>query len=627
MRDWKGWRGTILRVDLASGRARREELPSAWVEHYLGGKGLGTCLQQLENPPGTDPLSPENRVILVNGPAAGTAVPTATRLALFARSPLNGLTLESYLGGSFGHYMKKAGYDAIIIEGRAGRPVTLVIADGEVGLEEAGALWGREIYDTEGALKQAHGADAQVLSIGPAGENLVRYACVGHNRHRHFGRMGAGAVLGAKNLKAVVLTGRQGLEVHDPAGLRDYVRELNLRIREHPGTGKVYPLSGTVNFVAKANAIGVFPSHYWSRGRAAAAERIGFEFMREHTLVRQTRCHACLIGCAHINRVQDGPYQGVEIDGPEFETIYVFGGLCDVGDLREIIKLNDCCDRLGLDTMHAGNVLGLLMEATSRGKLAPPYRLAWGDTPGMLGALEGIASRRGFWRLAGEGLRPLAAELGLEEVAVHVKGLEPAGYDPRGVQSMAVTYGVGNRGATHLSSNSYARDISGQAREHELSGPDRTVDRFSLSRKAELVAKMIDFNAIADCFVLCRFLNRDLLGWEDYSRMLYLLTGMERSEAELKAVARDITTLGRWYNLGCGLGPGDDLLPERFFREAHADGGSAGQRLSREEYLKELARYYALRGWSEQGVPGYRPWLPPAASRAGASRAGAYPPG
>ena len=610
MKDWKGYRGTILRVDLASGRTRREELQESWVDHYLGGKGLGTCLQQLENPPGTDPLSPENRIILVTGPAAGTAVPTATRLALFARSPLNGLTLESYLGGSFGHYMKKAGYDAIVIEGRAKQPVTLVIADDQVRLEEASGLWGEEIYATEEALKRLYGERAQVLSIGPAGENLVRYACIGHNLHRHFGRMGAGAVMGSKNLKAVVLLGTGAVEVHDPDGLKEYVRELNLRIRENPSTGKVYPLSGTVNFVAKANALGVFPSHYWRRGQAGAAERIGFEFMREHTLVRQTRCHGCLIGCAHINRVQDGPYQGVEIDGPEFETIYVFGGLCDVGDLREIIKLNDCCDRLGLDTMHAGNVLGLLMEATERGLLPEPYRLAWGDTPRMLEALQGFASRQGHWRLAGEGLRPLAEALGLQRDAVHVKGLEPAGYDPRGVQSMAVTYGVGNRGATHLSSNSYARDISGQAREHELSGPDRAVDRFSLARKAELVANMIDFNAIADCFVLCRFLNRDLLGWEDYRRMLYLLTGMRKSEEELKAAARDLATLGRWYNLKCGLGPADDLLPARFYHEPLAGGGSEGHRVSEADYLQELQRYYALRGWDAQGVPGYRPWLP-----------------
>jgi aldehyde:ferredoxin oxidoreductase len=603
----------LLRVDLGSGGIRLETLPADWLAHYLGGKGLGTCLQQRENPPEVDPFSPEGRIILVAGPAAGTPVPTATRLALFARSPLNGLTLESYLGGSFGHYMKKAGYTAIVIEGRAAHPVYLLIRDGEAAILDAGTLWGGEIYATEKALKGLHGERAQVLSIGPAGEHLVRYACVGHNLHRHFGRMGAGAVMGSKNLKAVVLLGTGAVEVHDPAGLKEYVRELNLRIREHPGTGKVYPLSGTVNFVSKANAFGVFGSHYWRRGEAVAAERIGFEYMREHTLVRQTRCHACLIGCAHINRVNDGPYAGVEIDGPEFETIYAFGGLCDVADIREIIKLNDCCDRLGLDTMHAGNLLGLLMDATEQGRLPGELRLAWGDTPRMLGFLQRIVSREGRFHLLGEGLVPVAAELGLEDLAIHVKGLDPSAYDPRGVQSMAITNGVGIRGATHLSSNSYARDISGTAREHELEGPDRTVDRFSLARKAELVANMIDFNVVGDCFILCRFLNRDLLTWADYSRMLYLLTGLRKDEKELKGIANDIVTLGRWYNLARGLGLADDLLPARFYEEPNVSAKSGGHVVSRQEYLAELRRYYARRNWDEQGVPRYRPWLPEAA--------------
>ena len=523
---WEGYRGSILRVDLTGGSVRREELPEELVGRWLGGKGLGTVLERLENDPGAGPFAAENRLILVTGPAAGTTIPTATRLGLFARSPLNGLTLESYLGGSFGHYLKRAGWDAIVIHGRAAAPVTLVIRDGEARLEDASALWGQDIYATENRLKERHGATAQVLSIGPAGENLVRYACIGHNLHRHFGRMGSGAVLGSKNLKAVVLTGTGAVAVHDPDGLREYVRELNRRIREHPGTGKVYPLAGTVNFVSKANHLGVFPSHYWHRGEAKAVERIDFEFMREHTLVRQTRCHGCLIGCAHVNRVKDGPYAGVEIDGPEFETIYAFGGLCDVGDLREIIQLNDRCDRLGVDTMHVGNVLGLLMDATERGRLPEALRIGWGDTERMLVFIERIAAREGAWRLPGEGVRAMAGELGLEDLAIHGKGLEPAGYDPRGVQSMALTYGVGLRGATHLSSNSYARDISGQAREHELAGPDRAVDRFSLARKAELVA-------IHDRLQRRRRLPhplplpqpRHLLHWGDDSRMLQLLTG------------------------------------------------------------------------------------------------------
>ncbi len=604
---WKGHRGSVLRVDLSDGSVRREALPESRAARWLGGKGLGTCLQAVENPPGGDPLAPENRLILVAGPAAGTPVPTATRLALFARSPLNGLTLESYLGGSFGHFMKKAGWDVIIVEGRASRPVFLAVADDQVRIEGASALWGGEIYAAERALKARYGAGAQVLSIGPAGERGVRYACIGHNLHRHFGRMGSGAVMGSKNLKAIVLVGTGTVAVHDPQGLREYVRELNLRIREHPGTGQVYPLSGTVNFVAKANHLGVFPSHYWHRGEAQAPERIDFEFMRANTLVRQTRCHGCLVGCAHINRVKDGPYAGVEIDGPEFETIYVFGGLCDVGDLREIIALNDRCDRLGIDTMHAGNVLGLLMDATERGRAPEPFQIGWGDTERMLAFLDRIAAREGRWRLLGEGVRAVAGELGLEDLAIHGKGLEPAGYDPRGVQSMALTYGVGIRGATHLSSNSYARDISGTAREHELSGPDRAVDRFSLARKAELVANMIDFNAVADCFILCRFLNRDLLTWADYSRMLHLLTGMEKGEAELKSLANDIVTLGRWYNLGCGLSAADDRLPARFHAEPNVSQRSGGHAVPEADYLAELQRYYARRNWSAEGVPNYRP--------------------
>ncbi len=600
----------ILRIDLARGSFRREPVPREWLEHYLGGKGLGTCLQQLENPPEVDPFSPDNRMILVAGPAAGTSVPTATRLALFARSPLNGLTLESYLGGSFGHYMRKAGHTVIVIEGRAERPVYLFIDDLEASIQEAGALWGREIYDTEKALKDRHGERAQVLSIGPAGENRVRWAGIAHNRHRHFGRMGGGAVMGSKNLKAVVLLGTGEVKVHDPEGLKQYVRELNLRIRENPSTGKVYPMSGTVNFVSKANAFGVFGSHYWRRGEALAAERIGFEYMREHTLVRQTRCHACLIGCAHINRVNDGPYAGVEIDGPEFETVYAFGGLCDVADIREIIKLNDVCDRLGLDTMQAGNLLGLLMDATELGRLPAELRLAWGDTPRMLEFLGRIASRQGRFRLLGEGLVPVAAELGLEDRVIHGKGLDPSAYDPRGVQSMAITNAVGLRGATHLSSNSYARDISGSAREHELEGPDRSVDRFSLARKAELVANMMDFNTVGDCFILCRFLNRDLLAWADYSRLLYLLTGLEKGEAELKGLANEVTTLGKWYNLARGLGLADDLLPARFYEEPNVSAKSGGHVVSREEHLAELRRYYARRNWDGEGVPRYRPWLP-----------------
>jgi aldehyde:ferredoxin oxidoreductase len=599
----KGCKGLILRVDLTTGSIVREELPRELSVRYIGGKGLGTALHYRENPPSVDALSPDNKMFIVTGPGAGTSLPTACRSGLFCRSPLNGLGIDSYCGGSFGHFLKKAGYDAVVVEGRANTPAHIRIADEKVSVEDASGMWGKDIYETEKLVKEREGEGARVLSIGPAGERLVRYACIGHDRNRHFGRMGSGAVMGSKNLKAISVTGTGTVEVHDPEGLKRYVKELNRRIKEHPGTGKVYPLAGTVNFVSKANALGVFPSHYWHRGEAREKDRIGFEYMQEHTLVRQTRCHGCPIGCAHINRINDGPYAGIELDGPEFETIYVFGGLCDVEDMRDIIKLNDVCDRLGIDTMHAGNVIGLLMDATEKGRVPEHYRIHFGDTKRILEFLHAIVAREGPWFLVGEGVREAAGRLGLSDLAIHVKGLEPAGYDPRGVQSMAVTYGLANRGATHLSSNSYARDISGTAREHELEGPDRSVKRATLERKAELVFNMINFNAVADCFIYCRFLNRDLLTWEDYANALFLLTGIEKGEAELKRTANVIVTLGRRYNMACGLTAEDDLLPERFYAEPNVSEQSGGLAVSKEDYLRELQAYYRMRGWGADGVP------------------------
>lgn len=599
----KGYSGTIMRIDLSESSVRREKLPEELAREYIGGKGLGLYLNSRENPADVDPLSPSNKMIFVTGPGAGTILPTTTRIGLFAKAPLNSVCIDSYLGGSFGHFMKKAGYDVMVVEGRAPAPVHIRICDDVVSIEDATSLWGKDIYETEEALKNEMGKAARVLSIGPAGEHLVRYAGIGHEKHRHFGRMGSGAIMGSKNLKAIALIGTGSVDVCDQHGLKQYVRELNKRIKEHPGTGSVYPLAGTVNFVSKANSLGVFPSHYWVKGQAAYADRIDFNAMQQHTLVRQTRCHGCPIGCAHINRVSDGPYAGIEIDGPEFETIYSFGGLCDVADIRDIIKLNDVCDRLGIDTMHTGNVLGLLMLATEQGRLTGDLEIAFGDTEAMVGSIQRIVARDGVWRVLGEGIRTAAEHLGISDLAIHVKGLEPAGYDPRGVQSMAVTYGVGNRGGTHLSSNSYARDISGKARDFELSGEDKSVKRFSLDRKAELVFNMINFNAIADCFVYCRFLNRDVLTWEDYTESLYLLTGMRKNKEELERTANRIVTIGRQYNIRSGLTWQQDLLPERFYTEPLDSDGAQGQTVSRADYERELQLYYGMRGWNDRGIP------------------------
>ena len=603
----KGYKGSILRINLSTGAVKKERLAAEMAERWIGGKGFGLFINYVENRPDTDALSPENKLIFASGPGAGTILPTATRIGLFSNSPLNGLCIDSYVGGSIGNYLKRAGYDILVIEGKADTPSYIKIVDEKVTIESAEGLWGRQIYETEDLLKEELGKSARVLSIGKAGETLVRYSCIGNDRHRHFGRMGSGAVMGSKLLKAIAVTGTGDVEVHDPEGLKSYVRDLGRRIKQNPSTGTVYPQAGTPSFVKAGNELGVFPSHYWHRGQAEHAERLTFEYMRENTLVKQTRCFGCPIGCAHINRIPDGPYAGIEIDGPEYETIYAFGGLCDVGNIREVIELNDLCDRLGIDTISAGNVLGLLMDATEQGRIQKEYHIRFGDTEKMLVFIEKIASREGGWWILGEGTKKVSEHFGLQDIAVHVKGLEPAGFDPRGLQSMAVTYGVGNRGASHLTSNAYARDIAGEARDHELSGPDRSLDRFSLDKKAELVYNMINFNAIADCFIVCRFLNRDLLTWDDYTEMLFLLTGMEKGRGALEEIANNIVTLGRMRNIELGLTKEDDRLPGRFYKEPLGLKDSARHAVSMAEYREEIGRYYRLRKWDENGVPDYSP--------------------
>lgn len=603
----KGYKGSILRINLSTGTVKKERLAAEMTQRWIGGKGFGGYLNYKENRPGADALSPENKLIFASGPGAGTILPTATRIGLFSNSPLNDRIIDSYVGGSIGHFLKKAGYDIVIIEGKADKPSYIKINDDTVTIENAEGLWGKQIYETEDLLKEKLGKSARVLSIGKAGETLVRYACIGNDRHRHFGRMGSGAIMGSKLLKAIAVKGTGDVEVYDPEGLKGYVRDLNRRIKQNPSTGTVYPQAGTPSFVKAGNELGVFPSHYWHRGQARHRERLTFEYMRENTLMKQTRCFGCPIGCAHINRVNDGPFAGIEIDGPEYETIYAFGGLCDVGDIREVIKLNDVCDRLGIDTISTGNVLGLLMDATEQGRIPGEYHIRFGDTEKMLVFIEKIASREGGWWILGEGTEKVSEHFGLQDIAVHVKGLEPAGFDPRGLQSMAVTYGVGNRGASHLTSNAYARDIGGKARDHELAGEDKTLDRFSLERKAELVYNMINFNAIADCMILCRFLNRDLLTWDDYSEMLYLLTGIEKGRDELERTANDIVTIGRLWNINGGLTSGDDLLPERFYNEPIGLENTQGHTVSRENYERQIHSYYGMRNWDEKGVPRQNP--------------------
>ena len=573
-----GFFGRALWIDLNSRTWTVEEIPEQVLAQYLGGKGLAAYLLLEHAPPGVDALAPENPLIVATGPASASGLPPASRYGLFSKSPQTGIFAESYAGGHVAPRIKATGYDAIVLRGASEQPTFLEVSDEGVVFHDARPFWGLDAYEAEASLEQAVGKEARAIVIGPAGEKGVAFACVGNDRGRQAGRTGLGAVLGSKRVKGLVFHGRAECPLFDPAGVRAYARSLLEKGREDPVT-RNYRTYGTPMVVAIANRAGAFPSYYWSAGTVPHWERLSAETLLERFHPRPKACFGCFFACGKVTTVPDGPYAGLTVEGPEYETIYAFGGLCGVEDLAEILYLNDLCDRLGLDTITAGNVAGLAIEASRRGRLE--MKLDYGDVEGIAGLLRQVAGREGVGEIFSRGVRAAAHALGLEELAVHVKGLEPAGYDPRALKGMGLAYAVSDRGACHLRATVYKAEFAGW------------VDRTTAEGKAALVLDFEDRHTIFDTLIFCRF-YRDMIGWEELPTVIRLLTGLEMDKAGLQALSGRIADAIRRYNLREGLSPADDTLPARLFREALPPGGD---RLTEEELRRMVGEYYALRGW------------------------------
>jgi aldehyde:ferredoxin oxidoreductase len=572
-----GFYNLILKVNLTSKTFETEVIPDGVLAAHLGGKGLATHLLLGEIPQGADPLSPENALIIATGPATGTTLAPSSRYGLFSKSPLTGLYGESYSGGHVAPKIKATGYDAIVFLGVADAPVWLEISDEKVAFHDASHLWGKDIYETEEIIKaQVNGAG--VISIGPAGENIVRFALVGNDRWRHAGRCGMGAVMGSKRVKAIAFHGRARCPLHDPEAVEAFDRKLRERGKEDRGA-IAYRRFGTPMMVVTANAFGFFPTRYWTEGSAPHWERLTADYLIENFDVKSRACHRCFFACGKLTTVQEGEYGGLTIEGPEYETIFAFGGLCLIEDLAEVIYLNDICDRLGLDTISAGNVVAFAIEASQRGVL--DFKLDYGETEGVAELLRKIASREGVGALLAEGVRAAARELGLEELAVHVKGLEPPGYDPRVLKGMGLAFAVADRGACHLRATVYKAEITGAS------------DPASIEGKAELLIDFEDRHTLFDSLIFCRF-YRDMIGWEGISEVVSALTGMELDREALSALAKNIVTEAREFNLREGMTPADDNLPGRFQDEHFS---LEGKFISEAELKRMVAEYYALRGW------------------------------
>lgn len=574
-----GFYNRFLRVDLSERTWTAEVISDDVLTRYLGGKGLAAHLLLENTPTGVDPLAPENTLILAIGPATGTVLAPASRYGLFAKSPQTGIFGESYAGGHVAPQIKATGYDAILLEGAAEAPVYLEITDREVIFHDASPFWGMDAYQAEEALEAATGQrKAKAIVIGPAGENLVPFALVANDRGRHAGRTGMGAVMGAKKVKGIVFHGQAECALHDPEGVETYDRQLRERGKTDAGP-KAYRDYGTPMVVAIANTVGSFPSYYWSAGTVPHWEQLSADTLVERFKPRPKACYRCFFACGKVTTVPDGRHAGLTVEGPEYETIFAFGGLCAVDDLAEILYLNDICDRLGLDTITAGNMASFAIEASRRGAL--DLKLDYGDVDGIAGLLHQIANREGPGELLAQGVRAASRELGLEELAIHVKGLEPPGYDPRALKGMGLAFAVSDRGACHLRATVYKAEFAGW------------VDRTSVEGKADVVLDFEDRHTVYDTLILCRF-YRDMIGWDDLPVIIRGLTGLELDKAGLQALSARIADTIRQYNLREGMVPADDTLPRRFLQEPLQP---SSETLSEAELQRMVTEYYARRGW------------------------------
>jgi aldehyde:ferredoxin oxidoreductase len=580
----KGFYGKLLRINLTDKSFSIENIGEEIFRKYLGGKGLGSYLLLNNVGLGVDPLSPENKLIFVAGSSTGTGMWGSARYGVYSKSPQTNLYAESYSGGKVAPAIRKTGYDAIILEGAASSPLYLEISDTQVVFHDATHLWGKDTYYTEDKVLEESVPGSQAVVIGPAGENLVRFACIENNYWRSAGRTGMGAVMGSKNVKAIVFHGDAQCEIANPELLKSLIKSLSEKSKDNPGV-KGYKTYGTTQMVRTMNGAKTFPTKYWSEGSFDKWEQISGDALITSFDVKSKACPNCFLACGKLTTVKEGLHKGLTVEGPEYETIYSFGGLCCIDQMDEILYLNDLCDRLGIDTITAGNLAALAIEAVKRGKVDGD--LNYGDAQAVAKLLEDIASRKGLGTVLAEGIKFAAKVWELEDIAIHVKGLEPAGYDPRVLKGMGLAFATSTRGACHLRSTFYKPELSGM------------IDPATIEGKAKLFIDFENRLTIFNSQILCVF-YRDMLPWPELIQLVKAVTGWDCTQQDLEELANRVVTLTRVFNGREGAGREQDNLPKRMFKEQLNDGANS---ITQEELHYMVDEYYRLRGWNQQGFP------------------------
>jgi len=573
-----GYHGAYLRIDVSRGIAERVPLPEPVLRQYIGGSGLGARLLLDEGGATSDPLSPAAPLIFAFSPLVGSPLTTSAKFAVVSRSPLTERFNDSLASSGFALAGKRCGCDALVLVGRAPALSVLVVDDGQIRLEPADDVRGNACQVTEDTLRARLGPEWRIASIGPAGERAVRYATISHDG-RHAGRGGSGAVLGSKNIKAIAVRGRQRCDWAHPRALTELSRDLSQR-SFGPATAKYREL-GTATNLLTFNRFNALPTRNFQTGSFEGAAQLSpAQLGVEHARTRAS-CVACTIGCEHIYAVGT---QGVRL---EYESLFALGSLCGVGDGDAVLRASHRCDELGIDTISTGGTIAFAMECVERGWLDEPW-LRFGSGEAVLRAIDLIGRREGLGMVLAEGSRRAAETIGHGSLAFapQVKGLEIPGYEPRALQTMALGFAVGARGADHNRSGAYDVDFS-----------DKVDRRHATLDSVRHAIDTEDRAALMDSLILCKFLRgvfTDFYG--ESAGMLRAVTGWDVTADELRDTARRIVVTKRQVNLLAGWTPAEDTLPQRFLDAPLPDDPAAT--LSRERLEELVAEYHRQRGWN-----------------------------
>ncbi|MBI5360457.1 MAG: aldehyde ferredoxin oxidoreductase family protein [Planctomycetes bacterium] len=588
--------GNILRINLTTGKYALEPVSEKLAREYLGGRGFTAKILYDELKRGIDPLGPENKVVMASGPLAGLCIPAGGKTTFASKSPATGGYGDSNVGGHLASELKYAGYDAIIIEGASPKPVFIYILNDMIEIRDASELWGKGALTAEKILKDKLGDDFQIAIIGPAGENLVKFACVSHDFGRQAGRTGIGAVMGSKKLKAIAIKGTKSIKVKDPKALYEIGKASFQECFKHPSL-KIWQDQGTSSVVDWSNKMGSFPTRNFKTGYFAEHKNINGDTMQEKTIVTNKACFGCPMACGKYAKTHQNN-KTYYVEGPEYETAAMIGGDCAITDIFDLSYANWVCDELGLDTISGGNVIAFAIECFEKGIITEKdtngLKLRFGDIKVFEELAYHIAYRRGIGDILANGARYAAEKFNSDalKIAMQVKGLEISGYESRNAPAMLLAYMTCDIGAHHNRAWAITHDIA--------AGRDK------IEGKAKKVIELQHIRPMFDMLAVCRLPWVELeLNLEQYAKFLSIATGENYMLSELLEKSERVWNLTRSFFIREieGFGRKDDMPPARIYEEAVPDGPTKDQFMTKAKVEQLLDDYYELRGWNKNGIP------------------------